>query len=86
MLVLLDLRPLLEIKCNFCRKNNLLHVPFVYQLFVVHKECPWKARLDCIHNKRDHHHYNMNLSIDKMILNSNRLCLQAESNYLVSEN
>ena len=58
---------------------------FVYQLFAVHKECLLRARLDCIHNRRDHHHYNKSLSIYKMILNLNQLYLLVENNYLVSE-
>ena len=65
----LDLKPLLEIKCNSCRKNNLLSLPFLYPLFAVHMECPLRVKLGCIHDKRDHHLYNRNLSIDKMILN-----------------
>ena len=80
------LRPLLEIKCNFCRKNNLLHEPFVYQLFAVHMEYHSRAKLDCNRNKRDRHHCNMNLSIYMMTLNWNRWCLPVGNNYPVSKN
>ena len=59
------LRPLLEIKCNFCHRNNL----FRYQVFVVHMKCLWRARLDRIQNKRDHHHYSKNLLVHMIILN-----------------
>ena len=81
----LYLRPLLEIKCNSCRKNSLLHWLSFYQLFAVRMECPVIAILDCIHNKQDHHRYNKNLSTDKRILNRNLLYLQAVNNFLVSK-
>ena len=68
-LIKLYLKPSLEIKYKWYRKNNLLHFPSDYQLFAVHMECPWRARLDCIHNNPDHHHYSKNLLIYRMILN-----------------